>query len=217
MVKMGVSDDHRIDIGDHLGFGNAPLLACARRPRHAGRRVVHRYAGANKLHQILVGGDDQHLGAARARLTRICGDQIIRLVAILLDGDEAKGAHGFAHQGKLRDQVFRRLTAVALVGRIDFLAKRVFRLVENDGEMGRPDAHRPLLDDLEQLCAEQAHGPGGQFVRAVIVFRVLPHGLEEGAENEIGTVHEEDGVAVLDGSMDGRHVLLGYVAGRRGP
>jgi hypothetical protein len=47
--------------------------------------------------------------------------------------------------------------------------------------MARPDADGALADELIELGAEQAHGTGRQPVRAVIVLRVLIHGLEIGA------------------------------------
>ena len=58
------------EIVDDLGLGDEPLLARAFRAGDAGRRVIHRHAGADELHQILVGGDDEHIGAALARLRR---------------------------------------------------------------------------------------------------------------------------------------------------
>ena len=47
------------EIVDDLGRADAPLLAVA------GSRVEHRHARADELHQVLVGRDDQHVGAAR--------------------------------------------------------------------------------------------------------------------------------------------------------
>src|SRR5690606_19307874 len=171
-------------------------------------------ARPDELHQVLVGGDDEHVGAGLRRLARIGGDEVVRLVAVLLDGLEAEGAHGLAHQGGLRNEIFRGLLPVRLVGRIDLLAEGLLRLVEDDGEMGRGDADRALADELEQLGAEQAHGAGGQAVRAVVVFPVLVHGLEIGAEDEGRAVDEEDVVPRLQGTGDvdgnGGGGLLGH-------
>ena len=44
-----------------------------------------RDAGLDQLHQVLVGGDDRHLGAGLDRLPRIGRDEVVGLEAVLLD------------------------------------------------------------------------------------------------------------------------------------
>ena len=48
------------------------------------------------------------LRAGLAPQPGIGGDQVIGLIALHLDTGDAEGAGGIAHQGKLRDQIFRR-------------------------------------------------------------------------------------------------------------
>ena len=136
-----------------------------------------------------------------ARLVGIGGDEVVRLVASCSIGHEAEGAHGGAHQRELRNEVFRRLGAVGLVGGVDLLAEGVLALVEDDGEMGRLDARRALADELQKLGAEQPHRAGRQAVGAVIIFRVLPDRLEIGAKDEGRAVDEEDVIAGFHGAM----------------
>ena len=95
------------------------------------------------------------------RLFGIGRDEIVGLVAVLLDREQAECAHGGPHQRELRDQILWRLGAVALIGRIDLLAEGILGFVENDGEMGRLDPGRALADELEQLGAEEPDAPVG--------------------------------------------------------
>ena len=177
------------EIAEHFVGPNATLLTVA------GGRIEHRDARLDELHQILVGRDDQHVGAALARLHRVSGDQIVRLVAVLLDRRQAESAHGVAHQRELRHEVFGRLGTMALVRGIDFAAERMFRLVENDRQMRRLDARRAIAHELQQLGREQAHRADGQTIGAVIVFLILTDRLEIGAKDEGGAVDEKKMVA----------------------
>ena len=86
------------EIFDHFGRAEAPLLARARDPGLAGSRVVHRDAGIDELHEVLVGRDDEDVGAGLARLTRVSGDDVVGLVAALLDRDHAERRDGGAHE-----------------------------------------------------------------------------------------------------------------------
>ena len=205
------------EIIDHLGLADAPLLAGARIASHARGGIEHGDAGPDQLHQVLVGGDDEHIGAAFAGLPGIGGDEIVRLIAVLLDRDQAEGPHGLTHQGKLGNQILRRVAAVGLVEGVELLAEGILGFVEDDGQMGRLDARRPLPDELEQLGAEQAHRAGGQAIRAVIVFLVLPDRLEIGAEDEIRPVHEKDMVAGLNIAMGEAHGIRVWLENRAGP
>ncbi len=77
--------------------------------------VVHDDAGADDLHQVLVRGDDGHVGAGVQRLHGVGGDQIVGLVALLFDAGDVEGAHGVAHERELGDEVAGRLGPVRLV------------------------------------------------------------------------------------------------------
>ena len=116
--RLDVDDLVRPDaeIFHHLLQAEAPLLARACDPGLARSRVVHRHARLDELHQVLVGGDDQHVGAGFARLAGVGGDEVVGLVAVLLDRDHAEGAHGRAHQRELRHEIVRRIGPVGLVG-----------------------------------------------------------------------------------------------------
>ena len=123
------------EIGNDLFVPDASLRPVGLALRVARGRIVHRHAGLDELHQILVGRDDGHVGAALDRDARISGDQIIRLVTVLLHRKEAEGAHRLAHQRELRNEIRRRIGAIGFVRRIELLAEGILRFVEDDGEM----------------------------------------------------------------------------------
>jgi hypothetical protein len=109
--------------------------------------------------------------APRARAWRRVGrDQVVGLVAVLLDRRQAEGAHGVAHQRKLRHEIFGRIGPMRLVGGIELAAERILRLVENDREMGRRDPRRAIAQELQHLGREQPHRADRQPVGAIIVF-----------------------------------------------
>jgi hypothetical protein len=167
----------------------------------AGFKIIEADLRSHELHQILVGGDDEHIRAAGLCLLRIGSDEVIGLVALKLHGLQAEGADRFAHDRHLDLQILRRVGAVALVILIEFLAERALGLVEHDGEMGGLQARRAVAHELQELGDEQAHGPRRHAVRAAgIVLLVLVHGLEVGPEDEGGAVDEENVVAGLDGT-----------------
>ena len=203
--RLHVDDAVRADaeIGPHFVDADPPLLARARGAGDARRGVVHGDAVAHELHQVLVGRDDQHVGAGSPRLARIGGDEVVGLVSVLLDRHGAEGTHGLAHQRKLRDQVLGGLVPVRLVGRVELLPERLLALVEDDRDMGRHRPHGAVAHELKHLRREQAHRAGRQFVGAVIVFLVLADRLEIGAKDEVRRVDEEDVVAGGDGAVMG--------------
>ena len=182
------------EIGDDFVRADAPLLAIAR------GRVEHRHARPDELHEVLVGGDDQHVGAPFARLARIGGDEIVGLVAVLLDRRQAERAHRLAHQRELRHQVLGRIGPMGLVGRIDFAPEGILRLVEDDRQMRRLDPRRAVAQELQNLGREQPHRADRQPVGTVIVFLILPDRLEIGAKDEGRAVDEKDVVAGADGT-----------------
>ena len=179
--------------------------------REAGSNIAT--PGPIELHQVLVGGDDQHVGAALARLPRIGGDEVVGLVAVLLDRREAEGAHGRAHQRELRHEILRRLGPVRLVGRIELAAERILRLVEDDRQMRRRDPRRAVAQELQHLGREQPHRADRQPVGAVIVFLILPDRLEIGAEDEGRAVDEKDVVAGADGTGLGHGAIVDKARG----
>ena len=142
----------------------APLLARAGDACLARSRVVHRHARLDELHEVLVGGDDEHVGAGLARLARVSGDDVVGLVAALLDRNHAEGRDGRAHQRELRHQLVRRILPMRLVLRIDVAPERVLRLVEDHGEMGRLVAARPVANELQHFGGEQPNRAGRQAV-----------------------------------------------------
>ena len=186
----------RAELLDHAGAVEPALGAVARLALQPQFRVVEGDAVADELHQVLVGRDDQHVGAGFRCPAGIGGDEVVRLEAGLLDRDQPERPHSLARQRKLRHELGRGIAAVRLVAGEELVAERVLRLVENDGEMGRLHADGALAEELQDLRAEQAHGAGRQPVRrAHIVFPVLVHGLEIGAEDEGRPVDEENLVA----------------------
>ena len=197
------------EIFDHLGRAEAPLLARARDPGLAGSRVVHRDAGIDELHEILVGRDDEDVGAGLARLTRVSGDDVVGLVAALLDRDHAERRDGGAHQRELRHELVGRILPVRLVGRVEVAPERVLRLVEDHREMGRLVARRPVANELQHLGREQPHRAGREAIGPVVVLLVLADRLIIGAEDKRRAVDEKNMVAGADrtvGLGHGHHI-----------
>ena len=170
---------------DHLGDADAAVL----------HGVEHGHLVGDELHQVLVGGDDGRGGAAFAGLAGIGRDQVVGLEAALLEAGQVEGAHRFADQRKLRDQVVRRRRPVRLVVGIELVAEGDFRLVEDDGQMGRPVVRRHVAQQLPQHVAEAEHGIDLQPVG----FAVQRRQRVIGAENIGGTVDQKDVVALGQG------------------
>ena len=126
---------------------------------------------------------------------RIGRDQIVGLEAALLEAGQVEGAHRLADQRELRDQVVRRRRPVRLVVGIELVAEGDFRLVEDDGQMGRPVVRRHVAQQLPQHVAEAEHGIDLQAVG----FAVQRRQRVIGAENIGGTVDQKDVVALGEG------------------
>ena len=224
-VVGGVADQG-LDVDDLLGrhaeiIDDALAVEAALGPvaglaAGAGFEIVELDGVGDELHQVLVGGDDEHVGAGGARLLGVGGDDVVGLVARLLHRLEAEGAHRLAHEGELRLEVVGHLAAGALVVGVDLLAEGLLRLVEDDCQVGRPDADGALADELIELGAEEAQGAGGQAVGAVIVFGVLVDRLEIGAEDEGRAIDQKDVVAGLEGGGRGGSVGGGGFRFRHG-
>ena len=218
-VVGGVADQ-RLDV-DHLLRRHAEILDhplavdLALRPvagpaLGARFEVVEEHLVGDELHQVLVGGDEQHLGAGIAGLASIGGDQVVGLEAGLLDRRQPERLDRRAHQRELRREVVRHLAPGPLVVGVDLLAEGLVALVEDDGEVGRHDPDRALADELVELGGEQPHRAGRHAVGAVVVFRVLVDRLEIGAEDEGRPVDQENMVAGTDRAEGGSIVGHGH-------
>ena len=129
---------------DHLRNADAHVL----------HRVVHDHALVHELHEVLVG---RHDGGGRARLAgdpRISRDQVVGLVAGLLEARDLEGAHRVADQRKLRNEIIGRRRAVRLVFLVHLRAEGLLRLVEDDREMRRPLIRLHLLEQLPEHATE---------------------------------------------------------------
>ena len=177
---------------DHLGDADAAVL----------HGVEHGHLVGDELHQVLVRGDDGRRSTSLAGLAGVCGNQIVGLEAALLEARQIEGADRLANQRKLRDQVVRRRRPVRLVVGIKLVAEGDFRLVEDDGEMGRPVIRRHVAQQLPQHVAESEHGIDLQPVG----FAVQRRQRVVGAKNIGGTVDQKDVVALGEG-FDGNGLL----------
>ena len=106
----------------------------------ADQLVLHRveqiHAGANQLHQVLVGTDDRDIEASAARRHHIGGDDVVRLHALLFKAGHAERPHRIADQRELRHQIFGWRRAVGLVAIIHVVAEGVAAGIEHHGKMG---------------------------------------------------------------------------------
>ena len=99
------------------------------------QRIRHRHAGADQLHQILVGRDDDRLSPRLHRRAGIGGDQIVGFPIGQFDGGHTEGARGLPHQRELRAQFLRRFRALRLVLVVEPIAEGVPSGVENHRQM----------------------------------------------------------------------------------
>ena len=90
-------------------------------------------------------------------------------------------------------QIVGRIGPVRLVVGIHVGAEGLFRLVEDDGEMGRPLLRLHVAQKLPQHVAEAEHGVELQPVRLAVDRRQRVIG----AENVAGAVDQKDVVAFL--------------------
>ena len=127
-------------------------------------------------------------------LAGVSGDQVVGLEAALLQAGQIEGANRLADQRELRNQIVRRRRPVRLVVGIELVAEGDFRLVEDDGEMGRPVVGRHVAQQLPQHVAEAEHGIDLQSVG----FAVERRQRVVGAENIGGAVNQEDMVTLLE-------------------
>ena len=174
--------DQRLHVA-HLLRRNAKLL------HHLGRAdgflldgVQHLHAGADQLHQVLVGGHDGDLPALFLGGARVRGDQVIRFPVRQFNRGHAECVGGFAHERELRDQLVRRGRAVGLVVLIEPVAERHPPRVEHHRDM----RSHLLPQQFGQHVGEAEHGIHGHAV--------FPrHGRQrvEGAEDEARSVDQD--------------------------
>ena len=152
--------------------------------------VVKGDTGTDQLHQVLVGGHDAAGGARLHGLAGISRNQVIRLVVRLLDAGDVEGAGGLADQPELRAEICRSLRPVGLVFRVDVIAERLRRMIEDDGEMGGLVPGIGLFQELPQHVAEALNGAHRQAVRLARQGRERMIGAEDiaGAIDEIEMV-----------------------------
>ena len=123
---------------DDLVRGDAELL---QHLRIADAEVLHGVEHGDpipdKLHQVLVGGNNHHLAAGVADLGRVGGDNVVGLITGLFERGHAERPRRLAHQRELRDQVFWRRRTVRLVLGVERIAEGLLGVVENHRQMGR--------------------------------------------------------------------------------
>ena len=127
--------------------------------------IEHDDAGAHELHQVLVRRNDRYVAAIIDHLAGIGGDQIIGLVALLLDAGDVERFDRIANKRKLRNEFLRRWRAVRLVVLIKIVAKRLSTGIENNGDVGRGFGGLRLAQQLPQHGAEAMHGTNRQTIR----------------------------------------------------
>src|SRR5208282_5004713 len=108
-----------------------------------------------------------HVGPRGARVARVGRNDVVSLVAALLDRNHAEGRNRGAHQRELRHELVGWILSVSLVRRIDVAPERILRLVEDDGEMGWLETRGALANELQHLGREQAHCAGWKAVSAI--------------------------------------------------
>ena len=140
---------------DHLGHVDPLVLHRVEHVDAAAARVfgVPRLtvgAFADELHQVLVGGHDGDVPAARGGGAGIGGDDVVRLDVVLLDAGQAESAGGIADQRKLGLEVLGRRRTVGLVVLVQAVAERGAGLVEDHREMSRPVRLVEIVGELPQ-------------------------------------------------------------------
>ncbi len=192
---------HGLEI-DHLFRRHAPLFDHVRNGDllvlHA---VVHRHLRRDELHEVLVGGNDGHVGARLLGKPCIGRDEVVGLVAFLLDAGQVEGAGGVADEPELRDQILRRRCPVGLVLIVEPVAEGLRGIVEDHGQMCRRHAHGGVArvgQKLPEHVAESRDRIDGKSVRLAVERR---DGVER-PEDEARAVDEEEMITVFHAAMD---------------
>ncbi len=103
------------------------------------------------MHEILVGRNDGDIAASLLGNTGIGRDQVVSLETFLLDAGQIERARCLTDEAELGNEIFRRRGAIGLVFRIDFIAERLRRIIEDDREMGRHHAHIGVARIFQEL------------------------------------------------------------------
>ena len=159
---------------------------------------------------------------ASSRLARVGGDEVVGLVALLLEASDVERSHRVADEGELRDKVLWHVRAVRLVVGIELVAERLFGKVEDHRKMGRRAEFAGLAEQLPQHGAEAMHGADGEPVGGAGEGR---QGVK-GAEDVARAVDQIDVVALchrpagglgfrVSHCHDGGNIGIGGVASRQ--
>ncbi len=126
--------------------------------------VEHDDAGAHELHQVLVGGDDRHVAAGIDHVARVGGDEVVGLVALLLDAGHVESFDRITDERELRHELVGRRRPVRLVGFVDLVAEILAAGIEHDRDVGRRLGCLGLAQELPQHGAEAVHRADGDAV-----------------------------------------------------
>ena len=181
---------------DHLRVADPALF----------HRVEQRYPFIDKLHQVLVGGDDRDLGAELRRPARIGRDDVVRLIAGQFGDLEVQRPYGVPDQRELRHEFRRRVRAVRLVVGVDVVAEGRAGHVEHDGD----PVGIGILDQPHQHGREAIDGVDGGAVGP----RHRRQGME-GAEDVAGAVDQEDVAGRAPGQWAARRSAPSFSTKRR--
>ncbi len=102
------------------------------------------------------------------RLHGVGGNEIIGLVALLLDAGDVEGFDGVADQPELRDQLLGHGRAVRLVILVDFVAEGLLAVVEDDGNVGRVRSISASPGEASRACRRSRDGAHGHAVGACV-------------------------------------------------
>jgi hypothetical protein len=124
----------------HRADAVAELHLCrcdAREIGHPLAGVEHGHPVTDQLEGVAVAGADQDVEAVRCRLAREGGDDVVSLVALFGDLDDAQRVEYFLDERHLPAELDRRRRPVGLVVGVFRGTKRVSGDVEGNGDVGR--------------------------------------------------------------------------------
>ena len=165
-----------------LNFPGPDDFRIAAAPALAEREHLH--VIREKLHHVLVAGDEKSLDSGAFGPGRQGGHQVVRLEAFHLDQGNLKRLHDAPYGRKLVDQVIRHLFARGLVFLVRLVAERRSGRVEQAGDVIRFF----IAEDLQQSVGE-AERPAG--VDSLGIDQGRPDEREIGPVGERGTVEQE--------------------------
>ncbi len=175
--------DQRLGVDQLLGPDAELLHHLGRADRLLLDRVQHVDAGADQLHQVLVGGHDGGAPAGGDGRVGIGRDQVVGLPVRQFDRGDTEGGGRVADQDELRHQLGRGLGSVRLVLVVEAVAEGGAAGVEDDGEMGAD----MILQQLGQHVGEAEHG----IYRGAVRAGHRRQGMK-GAEDEARAVDQDE-------------------------